>query len=148
MVDRAKRDILAEKLRHLLSGRIDNLQFDTLDEGDVLNSEDRVLREVFQSMWFFYDDFRSHPIRLTDGQRLDFVRAILFLHSDLEFEWPSRRNLPQGIFHWLVNVFALTRTSSKPPIQPVKGDRGVFPFYRRSDYECALKNPRLLVGAT
>src|SRR5262245_8090079 len=102
MIDRAKRDRLAEALRHLLSGRIDNLAFDALDcpEG-IADAEDRAIFEVFYSVWPCYDDFRSHSLQLTDGQRLDFTRYILFLHSNAEFEWPRNR---LGIVDYLRRV--------------------------------------------
>jgi hypothetical protein len=135
MVDCRKRDVLAEKLRHLLSGRIDNLIFDDLDDGKFFDSDDGALWEVFHSIWYCYDDFRSHSLRLTEGQRLDFIRCILFLHSDLEFEWSVRRES-----FWR-SPFSLSESKAQPA---ANGDMSVFPFYRRSDYELALKKPRLL----
>src|SRR5882724_3787920 len=91
MIDRPQRDRLAQSLRQLLSGRIDNLAFDNLDcPGNITDSDDRALFEVFYSVWPHYDDFRSHPMRLTDGQKLDFERCVVFLHSDREFEWPRK----------------------------------------------------------
>lgn len=60
MIDRPKRNRLAEALRHLLSGRIDNLAFDDLDGPDgVTDSDDRALFEIFYAVWPAYDDFRS-----------------------------------------------------------------------------------------
>src|SRR5260221_886692 len=91
MIDRPKRDRLAQALRQLLSGRIDNLVFDDLDcPGGITDSEDRAIFEIFYSVWPHYDDFRSHPLELTDGQRLDFTRCVLFLYSDFEYEYPRK----------------------------------------------------------
>src|SRR6266404_680015 len=91
MIDRIKRDRLAQALRQLLSGRIDNLTFDDLDcPGNITNSDDQALFEIFYSVWPTYDDFKSHPMRLTEGQKLDFKRCVIFLHSDYEFEWPHK----------------------------------------------------------
>jgi len=145
MIDRSRRDRLAEALRHLLSGRIDNLAFDDLDcPGGITDSEDRAIFEVFYSVWPCYDDFRSHPLELTDGQRLDFKRCILFLHSDAEFEWPRKRS---GILDYLRRV-ADKITGRRFGWWPVKsgGDIAVWPFFRRRDYERALQSPRLLRG--
>src|SRR5690348_1596582 len=76
MIDRAKR---AQGLRQLLSGRIDNLAFDELDLSDhITDSHDPALNEIFYSVWPHYDDFKSHALRLTDGQRLDFKRCVVF----------------------------------------------------------------------
>jgi hypothetical protein len=91
MIDRQKRDVLAEKLRHLLSGQIENLLFDDLADGKFLDSRDEALWEIFHSIWYYYDDFRSQPLRLTEGQRLALIRCVAFLHSDFEFEWSTRR---------------------------------------------------------
>ena len=145
MIDRPKRDRLAEALRHLLSGRIDNLAFDDLDgPRGVTDSDDLALLEVFYAVWPAYDDFRSHPLRLTDGQRLDFKRFILFLHSDAEFEWPRQR---RGIVDWFWRV-ADDITGQRFGWWPAKsdGDMAVWPFYRGEDYDRALQTPRLLRG--
>jgi hypothetical protein len=145
MIDRAKRDQLAEGLRRLLSGRIDNLTFDDLDcPGDITNSEDRALWEVFYSVWPHYDDFHSHPLQLTDGQRLDFERCILFLHSDAEFEWPRK---PLGMvqsFRRIADEITGHRFGWCPRLSI--GERAVWPFFRREDYVRALDSPRLMRG--
>ena len=139
MVDRAKRDLLAQALRQLISGRIDNLQFDDLDD-ERLQSDDRVIHEIFYSMWLHYDDFRSHALSLTEGQRLDFVRCILFLHSDLEFEWYSpKRSIIREFWTRVI------KRSGEVPIKMAEaGNMEVFPFFRKANYEEALKTPRLL----
>jgi hypothetical protein len=145
MIDRARRDRLAEALRQLLSGRIDNLAFDDLDcPGDITESEDRALSEIFYFVWPCYDDFRSHPLELTDGQRLDLKRCVLFLNSDAEFEWPRRG--------WRV-VDCLRRLADEATGRrfgwwsaTTGGEVSVWPFFRRPDYERALESPRLLRG--
>jgi len=145
MIDRVKRDRLAQALRQLLSGRIDNLAFDDLDcPGNVTDSDDRALFEVFYSVWPNYDDFRSHPMRLTDGQKLDFERCVIFLHSDQEFEWPRKTLGVVYYFRRLTDEITFRRFHLWP-VQ-VTGDVLVWPFYRREDYERALQSPRLLRG--
>ena len=145
MIDRAKRDRLAEALRHLLSGRIDNLAFDDLDcPGTITESKDRALFAVFYSVWSHYDDFHSHPLELTDGQRLDFKRCILFLHSDAEYEWPR---LSLGIVDcfWRIADRITGHHFAWWPRRSI-GDRAVWPFFRRDDFDRALRCPRLLRG--
>jgi hypothetical protein len=145
MIDRPNRDRLAEALRHLLSGRIDNLAFDDLDcPGGITDSDDRAIFEVFYAVWPCYDDFHSHPLQLTDGQRLDFKRCILFLHSDNEFDWPSKRS---KVVDYLRRV-ADDLTGRRFKLRRVKpeGDKAVWPFFRREDYDRALECPRLLRG--
>jgi hypothetical protein len=145
MIDRPKRDRLAEALRHLLSGRIDNLAFDELDcPGDITVSDDRAIFEAFSSVWPCYDDSRSHPLQLTDGQRLDVKRFILFLHSDSEYEWPRKGF---GIVEYLRRVISRI-AGYRFGWWPVKsdGDMAVWPFFRPDDYDRALQSPRLLRG--
>src|SRR5690242_16353674 len=80
------------------SGRIATLTFDELDgPGGVTESEDRGVLEVFHAAWSCYDDFRSHSLRLTDGQRLDFKRCILLLRSDREMTLERRDHSPVPI---------------------------------------------------
>jgi hypothetical protein len=145
MIDRTKRGRLAEAMRQLLSGCMDNLAFDDLDcRGGVTDSKDRALPEIFYSMWLCYDDFHSHPLELTEGQRLDLKRCILFLHSDVEFEWPPQR---PRIGHRLRRIAAGIVGPSLgwwPPPSP--GDMAVWPFFRSEDYQRALHSPRLLRG--
>lgn len=145
MIDRTKRNQLAQALRNLLSGRIDNLAFDDLDGKSLVTiTEDRALFEIFYYVWGHYDDFRSHPLDLTDGQRLDFKRCIVFLHSDVEYEWPPRRS---RIVDYLRRM-ADDITGRRYGWWPIKtdGDLGVWPFFRRDDYEEALRSPVLFRG--
>jgi hypothetical protein len=101
-------------------------------------------REVFYSVWLCYDDFHSHPLLLTDGEQLDFKRCILFLHSDNEFDWPSKRS---RVVDYLRRV-ADDLTGRRFKLRRVKpeGDKAVWPFFRREDYDRALECPRLLRG--
>jgi hypothetical protein len=132
MIDQPKRDRLAQALRQLISGRIDNLTFDDLDcPGGITVSNDPALFEIFYSVWYYYDDFRSHPMQLADEQRLGFERCVLFLHSDYEFEWPRKR-FGTGVinyFHRLLDELTFRRFHLWPSQTP--GDVSVWPFYRR-----------------
>jgi hypothetical protein len=67
---------------------------------------------------------------------LYFALWILFLHSDLEYEWPApfpSVTLMSRLLGWL----------SRQPIRN-HGDIDMWPFIRRSDYEEASSSPRLL----
>jgi len=147
MIDRQKRDRLAQAIRQLLSGRIDNLAFNDLDcPGNVTDSDDRALFEIFYSVWPHYDDFRSHPFRVTDGQKLDFERCVIFLHSDCEFEWPQKKFGAGFVdyFRRLLDEITFRRFRLWP--REASGDIRVWPFFRRDDYDRALLSPRLLRG--
>ena len=143
VIDRPKRNQLAEALRHLLSGRMDNLAFDDLDcPGNITHSDDRALFEIFYAVWPHYDDFQPHRLELTDGQRLDFTRCILFLHSDTEFEWPQKRS---G-FAYCIQRIATQLFGRRVGAAGFAGEMAVWPFYRREDYNQTLQSPRLLRG--
>jgi hypothetical protein len=120
MIARALRDRLAENLRHLFNGRITNRQFEDLLAFDV---RDPALNEVYEhSAWQFYFDEREHRLRGSDAPSEDELgiakRAILFLHSDREYEWwelPTEKRSVTGadvvarlvIWLWLVTALLL-----------------------------------------
>lgn len=89
MIDRVARDQLAAQLRHLASGLISNDQFEEM----LAVSEDRGVREVREAAWMLYTDLREQWLRGKDAlaprSRRAVARWIVFLHSDLEYEWPK-----------------------------------------------------------
>ena len=94
--------------------------------------------------WPSYDDFYEHKLSedhvLTLGQRQNFARAILFLKSDLPYEWRELRH-PRGVKRILMNIYSRLNRNYR---MPVLGDLRVWPFFRRSDYRQALTNPPYL----
>jgi hypothetical protein len=68
----------------------------------------------------------------------------LFLHSDAEFEWPRK---PSAIVDYLRRA-ADGLTGRRFGWWPRKsdGDMAVWPYFRRKDYDRALRSPRLLRG--
>lgn len=136
MIDRQARDNLAERLRHLASGTMTNYVFE--DTG--IRSEDAVIDEIESRLaWPCYDDTPEHRLSgshaLTDGARLDFARAILFLKSDLPYEW----RLHRGIRGLLSRLF-------REALPEQRGDMCVWPFFRESDYREALQRQPYLHG--
>ena len=142
MIDREARDTLAEQFRHLISGQITNYQF----EDRLRKSKDAGVYEVFFSAaWPLYDDLHEHKLTGKWAIRPEYksiaARYLLFLKTDLEYEWPGQTGLIQlsvmllsiftlGIFGKLVNRIRDKRAG---------GDQEVWPFLRRSDFEAALK---------
>lgn len=142
MVDTHARREFAEALRQLLSGTINNIEFDRRDFEDT---RDPGIFAIWYSVWLCYDDFEVHPFELMEGQTLDLKRCILFLHTDLEYEWPDRepgfKRVARTIRDMLRRIVGIT-----PAARTVQLDYTVWPFARRSDYEEALRHPRLLAG--
>ena len=143
MIDPSARKKLAERLRHLATGQITNDAF----EDAAVRTKDMAVREIeWRLAWPHYDDMHEHKLTgeftLTDGIRRDFARAILFLQTDLEYEWKHR----VGVRGFLNSSFHLRPLRRTPPIRTEGGDLRYWPFYRRSDYSAARKVPKYLSG--
>src|SRR5690242_5306894 len=92
MIDAPSRRNLAEALRHLASGQISN---DEYEERTAFQSSDRAVPEIWSAAWTLYSDLRTHRSTgkdaLTGESKEAVARCILFLHSDLSWEWPPTR---------------------------------------------------------
>ncbi|WP_370980211.1 hypothetical protein [Agaribacterium sp. ZY112] len=147
MIERNQRDQYAQLLRDFLQGKINNFDYD--DAYNEIDFEsDEAINQIYCDVWHYYCDLRKH--KLTDPgwgfdskeSRRVIIRFILFLHSNLEYEWPIAS---------LKNTLLKILTLGAYPRQPAghdkpTGDQSVWPFYRSSDYEQALSNPRFLNG--
>ena len=145
MVDTRARRELALLTRRFLAGRIDNHAFDDRGENLGLNSEDVAVFTIFYNIWHLYDDFKTQKVGkeiiLDKTARRIMTRWILFLQGDYEFEWsdePLRRRWQR--------FFAARCRWVSPPEPFSQGDEDFWPFFRRADFECALKKPKLLHG--
>lgn len=146
MIDRAGRSRLAESLRHLASGQITNDQF---EDAAWIDSDDAVIDAVKWQAWMLYSDLHEHKLTGSDAvsksDRRVVARFILFLHSDLEYEWP--RHPLWGITRLLSNVLSLGIIPRYVDNNwKASGDFDAWPFVRQADYEEALNNPKLLRG--
>jgi hypothetical protein len=146
MVDRRARDILAEQLRHLVSGQITNDEFNARLP---IKTEDAGFRTIEEQAWLMYSDLYEHKIKVShklsrdDRERVS--RAALFLHSDLEYEWP--KHPCTGFIRLIAGMISLGRLPQYFDSEwKVKGDYDVYPFFRRADFDRANSNPRLLSG--
>ena len=137
MVDRRARDISAEALRDLLNGTISNYEYEDRYE---LSKIDRALGAIFTQVWFIYSDVREHKLTgkhaPCDRNRALLEQSILFLRSNLEYEWPRNEwHLGYGIMRLLgLGRILERRLSRKWSI----GDEQVWPFLKRADYENAI----------
>jgi len=148
MIDRNARDRLAEAIRHLAAGTITNVEF---GERALSSSADPAVHAVFLGgPWFLYHDLASYRLkgahRLSPAVRREAARWILFLKSDLPYEWPVDRRSMVGTLSWVViNLFTfgfLARGAQRRFAQ--SGDVAVWPFIRRSDFEGTLTRPPYL----
>jgi hypothetical protein len=150
VVDREARNKLAEAIRALASGLITNDEFE--DKRLPYNSGDPAISEVFsKGAWLLYSDFEEYHLsnihRLDEKTKSDVARWILFLKTDLPYEWPVT-NIKQGLLLFIGNIFTLGAAhKSYASKYQALGDIEVWPFLRRTDYASALKNPVYLNNA-
>ena len=148
-VDRESRRRLAERLRHLAAGLITNNEFEARRPR---RSRDLVVRQIFQEgAWFLYDDTHEHRLTgrhgLSSRDRDSVARWILFLETDLPYEWPI---VPFGIrlalmpFN-LVSLGLLGRVVQR--FASRGGPVDLWPFRRHSDYQTAVQNQPYLKSA-
>jgi hypothetical protein len=96
MINRPVRDQLKASLLSLVSGEMTNDAFDDRYHGGWKQSEDAAIAEIARFGWTLYSD--THPYKLKgwyavpDDVRLTSDRAMLFLGTDLEYEWPENVN--------------------------------------------------------
>ena len=149
MVDTRARNLLAERLRHLASGRITNDEF---EDSLWVNTEDRGYWAVKDyALGGIYGDLEEYKLAgnraLTKAQRRMVARLIVFLHSDREYEWPRHRY--EGCRGMLLHVITLGMLAERFNAQWRAGrDTSVWPFARYSDYKRAAQCPKLLAGGT
>src|SRR5213075_358108 len=115
MIDCLSRTRLAERLRHLATAQITNDAF----EESAVRTKDIAVREIeWRLAWPCYDDLHEHRLTeeftLTDGIRRDFGRAILFLKTDLEYEWKHRLGL-RGFLNSAFHLQKENRSAEIPP---------------------------------
>jgi len=132
MVDKDARRQAGELLRHFVAGQITNDQF---EDRFPRRSDDAAVTEVASAAWFLYDDLRRHRLvgkdRLSSEARRQVVIWVLFLHTDLEYEWPVRS--------WLAS-FLLTVANFLTVGLVGRGEEGTFWSLRR--YRCvAVHSP-------
>ena len=102
MIDRASRDRLAELLRQLCAGTLTLCEFDRGIDTSICDSHDRAVQSVLETAFEIVDPeslpfalkrFRGRH-RLPADTRRQLAIATIFLHSDLEFEWPIDLEYP------------------------------------------------------
>src|SRR5438477_6109400 len=137
MIDRAGRAALAGPLRPLGSGRLTNAEFHSVRRD---RSEDEALVAIGDAGWSLYDDFfvyQLRGLRALNSQAQDAVaRCILFLDSDLPYEWPARRPTLKSIL-WTLLTFGTWLRKDRRRWE-ASGPYHVWPFRRESDYQRAL----------
>lgn len=145
MVDKDARRQAGELLRHFAAGQITNDEF---EDRVPCQSDDRAVTELRSEVWYLYDDLREYRLagkdRLSAETRRAVATWVLFLRTELEYEW-SVRSLSSKLLLRFGNfcTFGVIGKLWRPRFRRY-GEIDVWPFIRRSDYETALENSSLL----
>lgn len=153
MIDREARMEAARAVRRFLDCVTNNEEY--LSEYPSPPSfgrrgKDPAIRAIYEFTWNWCDDFDTH--RLEGEHRLDEEargigwRCVLFLESDIEYEWRKVNFMWTGIH--ILDILRLGRRHKPATLdeklaahlaQP-EGDASVWPFFRNSDYRAVLKS--------
>lgn len=100
MIDIELRRQLALDLRRLITGRMTNDDFDDAYDDFYVESNDSAVQEIADFAWCLYSSDTLMPYRLRGNHEVDqetrraAARAILFLNSGREYEWPAMPEFP------------------------------------------------------
>lgn len=145
---------LAEDLEELLDGAITDAEFENryerlaakLRKMGVDFEEDRVVPMVKAQVWQVFEGPEpwkrdaQHPIH--PSTEVMFRKLILFLRSDLEYEWPFARypSFEEQCRGLLMNLLTLGGEARRRGREfSAAGDVEVWPFLRAVDYERELR---------
>jgi hypothetical protein len=176
MVDTERRKKLALHLRHLSVGLISNDDFEDRIMDDVTNGwlpeqyyrakeenlDDPIIKPMLELSWCLYNDTKRHKLigrhKLNDEQLKDIAKFILFLHSDLEYEW-TYIDVTNPLIKFSFKELLLSILTLGQYYRDVKhereqkalkninlGDNDFWPFFRRKDYDAQLKKQPFLNG--
>jgi hypothetical protein len=137
MVNRKKRDLASGLIRQFLACEITNDEFvDRYPNPD----RDRAIEAIIDALWGFWDDLHTHTLTARYGlnpqARALFERCVVFLNSDLEYEWPPLvlRSLSQSFLR-LIGLRNIADRRSEEWTQKTNsiGPWEVWPFFRKED---------------
>jgi len=180
MIEMRRRKKLAFHLRHLSVGLTTNDTFEERVMDDVTNGwmpeqyyrsnkakyDDAVIVPMLETCWGLYDDTRQHKLlgkdKLSEESLKTIARCILFLHSDLEYEWPQffllnpifKFSIPRMMVVLAINILTLGwyiryyRKKEQNAYEQFKklGDFEYWPFFRKENYDEQLNRQPFLKG--
>jgi hypothetical protein len=134
MVDRHARDVAAEALREFMSGSISNKDYEwRFPRG----TRDPALEAIYSYFWFSYSDTKEHTMTgdhaITDEGRAVVQRCLLFLKSDLAFQWPARKLLLAYPILRLIGLGWIVNRSPKRE-SSLGGEIDVWPCFTKAQY--------------
>lgn len=149
MVDKNARREAGELLRHFAAGQITNNEF---EDRFPRRCDDLAVSELRAQAWYLYSDLRAYRLvgkdRLSAETRRAVGRWVLFLRTDLEYEWPVR-TLSSAVLLTFANfcTFGIVGRLCRSRFARY-GEIDAWPFLRRSDYATALESSSLIGRVT
>ena len=134
MIDRQARDAAAKILQAFMDGAVSNYKY---EDSFPKSKDDPGLHAIHVELLFYYSDVRQHKLiggnTLSPEARALYERCVLFLKSDLEFQWPPPQlKLRYGFLRLLGLGRALKRREEK---EASIGEKQFWPFLNQDDYE-------------
>jgi hypothetical protein len=141
MVDRHARDIAAGALRDFMEGSISNREY---ERRYPRSKNGPALWAIYIHIWFCYSDLREHTLTgkhsLNAESRAFVERCLLFLRSDLEFQWlPPEFRLRYGILR-LIGLGRILKRLEEEEMSI--GDKELWPFLKKAEYEEAASKSK------
>ena len=153
MVDHGARAKAFQSLRRFVACETTNDEYE--DEYPLpelfgrRRSSDRAVRAIYEFSWSWFDDIYPHKLEgkhsLTEEAGLIAERCLLFLQSDLEYEWKEGRFIGNGSVSSVLVTLGLTQyclsltEQLAAHLDQPEGDASVWPFFRKTDYDKVVK---------
>jgi hypothetical protein len=116
MIDKKARKQLASAIRNYASGLVNNEEFEELLPH--WHSKDYAVSEIdYLGIGPYYKDDGVIKIKLSQEERKEFARWILFLQTDNEYEWPVYNRDRLNKFHEVIlDIFTLGQSNRSKAI--------------------------------
>jgi hypothetical protein len=150
MIDRVARHQAAATTRHYVCGVVTNKEFEARFP---YSKHDPIIHALDDTLWSTYEDISKHRLvganAPPEWAKRRVARWLLFLYSDVEYEWPTignpgLRDLQRESQLWSDIRHSFGCLTSAEFF--AHGDHSVWPFLRREDFENARRKPVLFNG--
>lgn len=147
--ERTRRDAVISLIRAFAAKKLTNDEFEerydaVLDSRPVRQWEDKALWAVKTAVWFLYDDLSTHRLEgkhaLSKEQKGSLARCILFLQTDLRYEWKTHSFISLRVL--FLNLITLGQWNRFGVELGEAIDWEIWPFRRSADFAEAKKDPK------
>lgn len=153
MIDRQTRVEAFQALRRFAAAETTNDEYESEYPLPELfgrrSSPDQAIRAVYELTWSWFDDLHTHKLEgqyaLDEETKHVANCCLLFLRSEVEYQWKEARFMKAGSVISNLLTLGLTRRPVSleerlaAHLDQSEGDASVWPFFRRAEYEMALR---------